>query len=135
MYLLDTDTLSDLIKPRPSAALSVKVMTVPLAQQFTSSVTLGELFYGAYRLQNGRARLLRRIEETLLLNRSILPFDSTAARRYGEIRAHLERQGTPIGDSDLKIAATALVHELIVVTGNVRHFQRVPNLTVENWLL
>jgi tRNA(fMet)-specific endonuclease VapC len=134
MYLLDTDALSALIKPRPSATLSQKVMTVPLGQQFTSTVTLSELFYGAYRLQNGRARLLRRIEDTLLLNRSILPFDAAAARRYGEIRAHLERRGTPIGDSDLRIAATALVHNLIVVTGNVRHFQRVPNLVVENWL-
>jgi tRNA(fMet)-specific endonuclease VapC len=134
MYLLDTDTLSNLLRPRPSAQLIAKVESVPLALQFMSSITLGELLYGAYRLQNGRARLVRRIETVLLANRTILPFDADVARRYGEVRADLERRGAPIGDPDMRIAATALVHGLIVITGNLRHFQRVSNLVVENWL-
>ncbi len=52
----------------------------------------------------------------------------------GEVRALLERQGTPVGDADLRIAAIALVRNLIIVTANTRHFQRVPGLPVENWL-
>ncbi|MBI3979310.1 MAG: virulence-associated protein [Chloroflexi bacterium] len=64
----------------------------------------------------------------------VLPFDVAAAGRCGQIRAHLERQGTLIGDADLRIAAIALVHDLAVVTGNVRHFQRIPGLAVQNWL-
>jgi tRNA(fMet)-specific endonuclease VapC len=134
MYLLDTDTLSSLLKPVPSAKLVAKLATVPLPQQYTSAISLGELAYGAHKRRNVMAALLQRIDDLMLPDRPILPFDTDAARRYGEIRAYLERQGTPIGDSDMRIAAIALVHNLIVVTGNVRHFQRVPNLAVENWL-
>lgn len=134
MYLLDTDILSNLLRPRPSNQLVAQLSAVPVELQFTSSITLGELLYGAQRLENGRASLVQRIETVLVAGWPILPFDADAARRYGQIRADLERRGTPIGDSDMRIAATALVRGLIVVTGNVRHFQRVPNLTVENWL-
>ncbi|MGE0134562.1 MAG: PIN domain-containing protein, partial [Dehalococcoidia bacterium] len=80
------------------------------------------------------AGLIDRIEETVSRNLAILPFDEPAAREYGQIRAHLEQQGTPIGDADMRIAAIALSNNLVVVTGNVRHFERVPSLSVENWL-
>ena len=61
-------------------------------------------------------------------------FDEAAAHRYGEVRAELEARGEPIGDSDTRIAAIALVHDLTLVTGNVRHFERVPGLRLVNWL-
>ena len=64
----------------------------------------------------------------------MLPFEREAARRYGEILVHLEAQGNPIGEADTRIAAIALAHGSAVVTGNGRHFGRVPNLTVYNWL-
>ncbi|MCH7745197.1 MAG: type II toxin-antitoxin system VapC family toxin [Chloroflexi bacterium] len=134
MYLLDTDILSNLIKRSPSTFLIAKLASVPLEQQFTSSVTLGELIYGAYRLGDRARFLLDQIDQTLLPNLPVLPFDSAAARRYGEVRAQLERQGTPLADADLRIASIALTNDLIMVTGNVRHFQRVPDLSVENWL-
>jgi tRNA(fMet)-specific endonuclease VapC len=70
----------------------------------------------------------------LLAHLSVLPFDAEAARRYGEARAFLERQGTPVGDADLRIAAIGLARGLTLITGNVRHFERVPGLAVENWL-
>ncbi len=133
MYLLDTDILSNLIKRSPSAVLLAKLASVPAERQFTSSVTLGELTYGAYRAGSRSEYLLSRIETKLLPNLTVLPFDA-AARRYGELRAHLERRGTPIGDADSCIAAIALVRNLTMVTGNVRHFERVPGLSVENWL-
>jgi len=134
MYLLDTDILSNLMKRAPSSALVAKVARVPPEHQFTSSITLGELVYGAHRLREHTATLLERIEDTLLPNLPLLPFDASAARRYGEIRAELERRGTPIGDADVRIAAIALAHGLKVVTSNERHFRRVPGLETENWL-
>ncbi len=63
-----------------------------------------------------------------------LPFDQAAAEEYGRLRAYLEARGTPIGHEDTQTAAIALANDLTVVTGNVRHFQRVPGLAVENWL-
>ncbi len=134
MYLLDTDILSNLMRRAPSSALVAKVARVPPEHQFTSSRTLGELVYGAHRLRERTAALLERIEDTLLPNLPVLPFDASAAGRYGEIRARLEQRGTPIGDADVRIAAIALAHGLKVVTGNERHFRRVPGLETENWL-
>jgi predicted nucleic acid-binding protein len=134
MYLLDTDILSNLLKPAPSTRLIVRLASVPPEQQFTSSITLGELVYGAYRHRTRTGVLLEQIDRTLLPNLTILPFNDDAARHYGELRAELERRGTPLDDADLRIAAIALSRNLIVVTGNVRHFQRVPGLAVENWL-
>jgi tRNA(fMet)-specific endonuclease VapC len=134
MYLLDTDVLSNLLRPAPSTALVSRLASVPPEQQFTSAVTLGELVYGAHRLKERTRALLERLDETLLPNLPVLPFDASAARRYGEVRAELERRGALIGDADLRIASIALTHDLTVVTGNVRHFARVPGLRVENWL-
>ena len=133
MYLLDTDILSNLMKRAPASALVARVALVPPEDQFTSSVTLGELLYGAHR-SSRTAALLERIEETLLPELPILPFDAAAARRYGEIRAELERRGTPIGDADTRVASIALSQRLTVVTGNERHFQQVQGLEIENWL-
>ncbi|MGH2459952.1 MAG: PIN domain-containing protein [Chloroflexota bacterium] len=134
MYLIDTDTISNLLKPRPSAALIVKVATVAVEYQFISSITLGELVYGAHRVPERSVHLLRLLDDLLLPNLRILPFEASAARHYGQVRADLERRGLPIGDADLRIAAVALVHNLTVVTRNIRHFERVPGLTVENWI-
>lgn len=76
-----------------------------------------------------------KIEDALLPNLPVLYFDAAAAAwRYGEIRAELERLGTPMGDADMRIAAIALSRGLRVVTGNERHFRRVPELEIENWL-
>ena len=133
MYLLDTDILSNLMKRAPESALVARLARVPPEDQFTSSVTLGELLYGAHR-SSRTAALLERIEETLLAELPILPFDAAAARRYGELRAELERRGTLIGDADTRVAAIALSRGLMVVTGNERHFQQVPGLEIENWL-
>ncbi len=133
MYLLDTDTLSNLMKRAPASTLVARLARVPPEQQFTSSVTLGELLYGALRSSRAAA-LLERIEAVMPAELPVLPFDAAAARRYGELRAELEARGTPIGDADIRIASIALSRGLKVVTGNERHFRRVPDLVVENWL-
>lgn len=134
MYLLDTDTLSNLLKRAPSTTLIAKLVSVPSERRFTSSITLGELVYGAHRLGTRAGVLLEQIDRVLLPYRPVIPFDADAARRYGEVRAELDRRGTPLADGDLRIAAIALARDLTIVTGNVRHFQRVPGLAVENWL-
>ncbi len=133
MYLLDTDVLSNLMKRVPAGALVARLARVAPEEQFTSSVTLGELLYGARRSARAVV-LLERIEAVIPVDLPVLPFDAAAARRYGEIRATLEGGGTLIGDADTRIAAIALTHGLRVVTGNERHFRRVPGLEVENWL-
>jgi len=102
MYLLDTDILSNLLKRAPSTGLIAKLAAVPPEQQFTSSITLGELVYGAHRLQARAGLLLERLDSTLLPNLPVLPFDAAAARRYGAVRAELEHRGTPLGDADLR---------------------------------
>jgi tRNA(fMet)-specific endonuclease VapC len=134
MYLLDTDILSNLMKRSPSSVLVEKLTRVPPDQQFTSSITLGELVYGARRLGERTDVLMAKIENVLLPNLPVLAFDAAAAWRYGRIRAELERQGTLISDADMRIAAMALSRGLKVVTANERHFRRVPGLETENWL-
>ena len=64
----------------------------------------------------------------------ILPFDEAAAEVYGPLRARLESEGRPLAEPDLRIACIALSRELTLVTGDLRHFARVPDLSVENWL-
>lgn len=134
MYLLDTDVLSNLLRREPSSRLIARLAAVPWQRQFTSSITVGELIYGASRMAQRSQTLRQQIEERLLANVAVLPFDAEAAFVYGELRADLERRGSPVGDADLRIASIALARSLIVVTGNVRHFERVPGLPIENWL-
>lgn len=89
--------------------------------------------YGLYRRREAQSGRLQRLPQ-VLSRFEVLPFDEQAAEHYGSLYALLERLGTPIGTGDTQIAAIALSRDLTVVTGNVRHFSRVPNLPVENWL-
>lgn len=132
MYLFDTDTLSNLMKRTPSSRLLSRIRSTPVPAQFTSSITLGELIYGAQK--KGSARLLTQIHELITANLPILPFNATAARQYGYLRAQMEGRGIRIGDADMRIAAIALAHGFTVITANLRDFQRVPNLPVQNWI-
>lgn len=133
-YLFDTDILSDLLRRAPSPILIRRLAMTPPDQQATSTITLGELYYGAMRLGDGGDTLRGRIDSTLLPNLAVVDFDARAARHYGTLRTDLERAGTPIGDADMRIASIALANDLTVVTANVRHFERVAGLRVENWL-
>jgi predicted nucleic acid-binding protein len=130
-YLLDTDTHSNLLKRRPSTPLLNRLATTRAHDQFTSSI----IVYGAMSADHRRDELLERIEHHLLPRTQLLIFDHDAAYQYGALRAYLEQRGTRLYDADLRIAAVALAQSLILVSGNIRHFQRVPNLQVENWLL
>ena len=133
-YLLDTDTLSMLAKPSPPLGLLRRMAATDPAERVTSSVTLAEMHYGALRIGRRGEPLLERIEAALAAASAVLPFDAAAAREYGRLRAALEARGMAIGLADTQIAAIARSRGLAVVTGNVRHFGRVPELAVENWL-
>ena len=133
-YLLDTDTLSNLVRRTPSPQLLARMAAVPPQERATSSVTIGEMLYGALRLGADGQLLLARIEQVLQAVPVVCSFDERAARRYAAARVALERAGTPLDEADLRIGGIALANDLVVVTANVRHFGRIPALEVENWL-
>ena len=96
-----------------------------------SSITYAELMHG---VEKSMAIEKNRVAITMFLSPiSILDFDVYAAEEYGRIRADLERKGTPIGPMDMLIAAHAKSEDLILVTNNTREFERVNDLTVEDW--
>lgn len=129
-YMLDTNICIYVIKQRdPKLAQKFN----QLAEQLCiSSITLGELHYGAEksakRLQN-----LQEIED-FASRLEVLPFSVKAAAHYGEIRNELERKGKPVGAYDVLIGAHARSEGLTVVTNNSREFNRMPGLRVENWV-
>jgi len=90
-----------------------------------------ELYYGAYKSQKTNANLakVRRIEKAF----DTIPVDFFISETFGMIKSHLESQGTPLDDFDLIIAATALAHNLVLVTNNEKHFRRVDGLKLDNW--
>ena len=133
MYLFDTDTLSNLLAKHSSARLLERLREIPAAMQFTSSITVGEIYYGLHK-SNQPDYYRERLERLVWPHVQIVPFDRMAAEIYGELRAELERKGERLSDPDLMIAAISLSRNLVVVTGNVKHFGRIENLKVENWL-
>jgi predicted nucleic acid-binding protein len=132
VYCFDTDVLSALLGRDPPLHLIRRLARVPAEAQFTTAITLGELLYGAAR--GGREPLGDRIRLLVAEAAGVLPFDEAAAESYAQVCPRLEREGRPLAEPDLRIAAIALARELTLVTGNVRHFGRVHGLSVENWL-
>ncbi len=137
MYLFDTDVLSALAKRTRPESLMKRLAATPVAAQFTSAITVAEIYHGLYRLQekdDAGARLLKFFEDQVFPRLTTLPFDYAGAKTYGRIRATLERRGRPRFEADLQIASIALTCRLTVVTGNIRRFDGIPGLKVENWL-
>ena len=127
--MLDTNIASYIIKGnRP--AVDRRLVKVPMAQLAISTVTEGELRFGAALLP--QATRLRSMIDGLFLRVSILPWDSSATQAYGELRAYLQREGQPMGNLDVMIAAHALALEVILVT-NDKAFSRIKRLKVEDW--
>jgi len=132
LYCFDTDVLSHVLRRDPPLALIRRLAAVPPDQQFTTAITAGELIYGATKRSNpGLAERVRQVLSTAV---AVLPFDLTAAEVYGSLRSELEGAGKRLDEPDLRIASIVLAHGLTLVSGNVRHFGRVPGLAVENWL-
>lgn len=127
--MLDTNALSELIR-NPQGILAQRLNALEPDTVCTSIVAACELRFGAQR--KGSARLTQRVEQ-LLQALTVLPLDTPADEHYADIRATLERSGTPIGSHDLFIAAHARSRGMKLLTRNLSEFQRVPGLTVEDW--
>jgi len=132
MYLLDTNICIYAINKRSEKVVKRVISHLP-HQIKISSVTIAEMEYGASKSQDrdkNRYAILNFVSAF-----DILAFDDADAEIYGQIRAELEGKGKVIGPYDMQIAAQALAKDLILVTNNVKEFERVEGLRIENWAL
>ena len=130
MYLIDTNICIYLINGS-SDKLRRKIESFQPYEIAVSAISVAELEYGVSKslyVEKNRTTLHK-----FLSAFEILPFDDRDAESFGIVRAHLEKMGTPIGAYDMQIAAQGITRDIIVVTNNVREFERVPTLRVENW--
>lgn len=129
-YLLDTNIAIYVIKRRPIEALTI--FNEMHGRMAISAVTLAELVHGAEKSQFPARNLA--VVEDFCSRLLVLPYDDQAAYHYGSILAELERSGQPIGINDLHIAAHARSRGLTLVSNNLREFERVSGLLLENWI-
>ena len=130
-YLIDTNIWSHLQR-RTTTALVQRFAKLLTGQTFISPIVLGEMETGF--LKGDRAPQRRAALDHIYGSSQLLTINKPVAEVYAQLRAHLELAGTPIGPNDTWIAAEALHHKMVLVTDNLREFQRVPKLQVENWL-
>ena len=133
MYLLDTNILSELAKKTPNDNLRARLSEVSSATLCTASVCVMELRYGALRVRDG-ASLWSKLQERILSRLRILGFGYKEAIQAGGVLRALHAAGGPIGIEDVMIGSIALSNGLSVITANIKHFSRIPELNVENWL-
>jgi len=129
MYVLDTNTLIYFFKGVGN--VTSKLLTIPPKEIAIPAVVIYEIEYGIAKSTSPKKRQAQLIEICSLVN--ILPFGSKEALSAATIRSKLEKKGTPIGPYDILIAGTALEHQGILVTNNLKEFSRVPKLQTENW--
>jgi len=134
MYLFDTDCISNLLKKTPSKKFIEKIGNLDKNDQYISTITVGELVYGAFK-SNESQLFLEKIKNIILPAVNVLSFDISASFVYGKIRSELKREGIVISDADTQIASIAIANKLILITGNTRHFKNIKYLSVENWLI
>ena len=129
--MLDTNICIYLIKQQPAAVLK-RFLEYQVGDIGISSITLSELRYGvaksAHSEKNAKAL------DEFVIPLEVIPFDEEAAHAYGDIRAALEKAGTPIGAMDMLIAAHAVSLGIPLVTNNTREFVRIPSLNIIDWI-
>ncbi len=128
-YLFDAGAIAELLRPQPAPAYLEWLGTVPREEQFTSAVVVGELYRAAFRSAD-RDRHLAALDEPLRQAVTILPYDRGPALVFAALRALLELSDTPLPDTDLQIAATAIYHGLELVTADLPRYRQVPALIV-----
>lgn len=129
-YLLDTNICIDVIKRRPIEVLNK--FNEAAGHLAISSITMADLQYGVEKSQHVAKNLL--VVEDFCSRLDVLNYNEQAAYHYGDIRAQLERHGCPIGVNDLHIAAHARSLGVTLVTNNLREFERVEGLRLQNWI-
>ena len=137
MILLDTNVVSELMRPEPDPGVFAWLAVQPVPQVFLSVIAEAELRYGAAILPPGRRRdrLRAQIEEVLQTDFAgrILPFDRNAARAYADVGASRRSAGDPIGHADCQMAAIAHSVGASVATRNVRHFRNCGVPIINPW--
>ena len=131
--MFDTDSLSNILKKAPSPLLLKKLEALPNDLQFTTSINISEIYFGAYRSKNQK-KILAAYEDKVFPNVNILPFDTDSGKIYGRLKALLEKRGLSKSEPDLRIATIAIQHNMILITGNKRHFMKIPGLNIEDWI-
>ena len=129
-YLLDTSIVVYVVKRRPASVR--EVFNRQHGHMGMSAITLAELLHGAEKSSDPPRNLA--VVEGFCSRLLVLPYTDKAAAHYGSIRAALEAAGRPIGVNDLHIAAHARSEGLTLVSNNLREFERVPGLLMENWV-
>ncbi|OEU54879.1 MAG: plasmid maintenance protein [Desulfobulbaceae bacterium S3730MH12] len=130
-YMLDTDICSYVIRERPLEVFE-QFKKVDVNQLCISTVTYAELIYG---VEHSSSRKINRpIIDDFVRHLDIITWDEEAAEHYGKIRAFLRAEGNIIGSMDMMIAAHARSRNMTLITNNDKHFKRVPNLRIENWV-
>ena len=131
-YLLDTNIASYFVKGISASLLQRMQAGVDQQDIAISAITRAELRYGVEMMDKFDKR--RKRIGLLLQELPALPWSIAAADEFGRVRALLRRQGTPVGEFDTQIAAHALAENLILVTHDTRHFERIPGLKLEDWM-
>ena len=128
MKLLDTDHCIAILRGQ----LDLSVHVSPEEELATSSISVAELTHGAYRSRRQDDNLARL--DVLLSVLIVLPFDDATGRRFGKIKAELEVRGEPLDNLDLQIACIAIENDCQLITNNGKHFSRIGELQLLNWL-
>lgn len=130
-FMLDTNTCIYIIKRKPPNVIE-RFRQTEISQIGISSITLSELLYGVSKSSKPDQNKIALMQFVTPLE--ILPYDDEAAQYYGDLRTHLEKQGTPIGSLDMLIAAHALSIACTLITNNEKEFIRIPNMKIDNWV-
>jgi predicted nucleic acid-binding protein len=136
MIIVDTNVISELMRPQPDAAVSAWVDTHPAGELCTTAVTVAEVRYGLERLPAGRRQQeLRRTADGIFaaFRERILPFDVSAAADYALIAADRDRSGQPINGFDAQIAAVCRVHGAPLATRNTKDFRDLGVALIDPW--
>jgi tRNA(fMet)-specific endonuclease VapC len=129
MYLLDTNICVALIKEHPSALEKFKATAKDC---YLPTLVVAELYKGAYCSQKVESNV-QTVEKFLSIV-GLVEFDPAAAREFGIIQGELRRMGRPTGEIDALIAAMARSRNAVLVTNNIKDFQNIVNLKIEDWL-
>jgi tRNA(fMet)-specific endonuclease VapC len=131
MYLLDTNICIYILKKKPISVFE-KFKSLKIGDIKVSSITVAELYFGAYNSQNVEQNV--KVVNNFLLPFDIVDFDESSAINYAKIKVDLRKKGQIIGELDMQIAGLALAKDLILVTNNEKEFRRIKNLKIENWV-
>ena len=129
IYLLDTDICIYWLKGKTT--VRDRVNKVDWTDIAICVITVSELYFGAYNSRKIETNLIA--AETFIQSLTVLSLSNDTLKKFGELKAQLRQAGKPVADFDLLIASVALTENLILVTNNTRHYQRIPGLKLDNW--